>query len=124
IDLSWLSYTRSGSVLFFLSSYCKVCNPQAVIESIIKYPGFSYVIFYEGSDTTVADQEESLLERGVKMHSFQMNLLEKNLKVHLLPYQLVLNRVGQVISSGIINNLPMIDVLMMPLVRSVENSKK
>jgi hypothetical protein len=122
VDLSWLSQTRNGSVMFFLSSYCEVCDADIVIETINEYPEYSYAIFFESPNNPVTNYTKFLEERSVRLYSFQINQLESSIKVQLVPFQLVLNKVGQVITAGIINTLPMIKALMMPLIRTKENN--
>ncbi|QYR21110.1 hypothetical protein KZ483_25905 [Paenibacillus sp. sptzw28] len=122
-DLSWLKDTMNGSILFFLSHYCEACDAEVVLEAIKKYPEFSYIIFFEGPVNPVSNYKQLLDERNVKLYSFHIDQIENSLKVQLIPYQLVLNKVGQVITAGIINTLPMIEDLMLPLLRVMENNK-
>ncbi|MFC5702308.1 hypothetical protein ACFPVX_13480 [Cohnella faecalis] len=123
VDLSWLSQTVNGSVMFFLSSYCEVCDAEIVIQTINDFPEYSYAIFFESPNNPVLRHAKLLDERGVKLYPFQLNQLESSIKVQLVPFQLVLNTVGQVITAGIINTLPMIKALMMPLIRTKENNR-
>ncbi|MFB9324414.1 hypothetical protein ACFFSY_00470 [Paenibacillus aurantiacus] len=122
IDLTSVAKTGNGSVLFFISSSCEACNAEAVREAIQTYPEFSYIVFYEGSRNPIPSA--FLESRHVAHHSFQIDLLVKNMNLNMLPYQLVLNQVGQVIAAGIINTLPMIEDLMMPLIRAAGKIKQ
>ncbi|WP_340388613.1 hypothetical protein [Paenibacillus sp. FSL E2-0151] len=120
VDLSWIYKSRQGSALFFLSGGCEACDINPIKKTIENYPDFDYAIFYEGP--TRAD-EEYFNEKKVRYYYCDLAKIEKELFVKVAPFQLVVNKIGQVVTAGVCNHEEHIGNLLSPLLRVSTNNK-
>jgi hypothetical protein len=120
VDLSWIYESRQGSALFFLSGGCEACDINPIKKTIENYPEFDYAIFYEGP--TPAD-EEYFIKKKVRYYYCDLAKIEKELFVKVAPFQLVVNKVGQVVTAGVCNHEEHIENLLLPLTRVLASNK-
>lgn len=118
-DTKYLSNTINGSSLYFLSEGCQACDLNPILKTIRKYQEFQHVIFYEGIEKLIIDKDFC---PNTIIYSCNLESIEKQLNIKVVPYHLVLNRIGQVITAGVINNDIQIENHLSPLIRAVQQS--
>lgn len=121
-NLKWLKNTEHGSVLYFISNYCSACNIEVLIETYLKHNHFSYVIFYEGYTEDGLQSIRSKYD-DIKIYAYNSKIMEVELKIRVVPFMLVLNKIGQVIAADIVNTYAHSHELIKPLLRSIERIK-
>ncbi|ADM68057.1 hypothetical protein GMA19_00173 [Paenibacillus polymyxa E681] len=101
ISLDWIKQVCSGSILFFMSSYCSACHMEVVEDFIEEFPQFDYGIFYETSEEQFAEHTKPFLGKA-HLYPCDLSRLKPQTLVNSVPYALALNKMGQVTGAGVI----------------------
>ncbi|AET58417.1 hypothetical protein HPL003_08270 [Paenibacillus terrae HPL-003] len=101
VSLDWIKQVDSGSVLFFMSSYCSACHMEVMEDFIEEFPQFDYGIFYETSEEQFAEHTKPFLGKA-HLYPCDLGRLKPQTQVNSVPYALVLNKMGQVTGAGVI----------------------
>ncbi|WP_405081972.1 hypothetical protein ACI48J_04975 [Paenibacillus chitinolyticus] len=118
-SLQWLKQTEFGGVIFVFSKHCTACNMDIALETFNKHQEIAYAMFCEG----YSEEEFSELgdkHEGLKLYAHEMSCLEAELNIQVVPYMLVVNKIGQIIGGGIVNSYEHVFNLIKPLLRVIE----
>lgn len=116
-----LRHTKNGSVVFIMSATCAACHMEPIQEFVNDYRGFTYCLLFEGDKKTMNDQIE-IYNFDIPFYQCEVTKLEKQLNTDIVPYVLILNKIGQVIGAGIFNNYDRLKLLADPLIKVYERS--
>ncbi|MEC0231593.1 hypothetical protein [Paenibacillus alba] len=99
IDFAWVAQQACGTVIFVMSESCGACRYDAIEEIVQSYSSFSYCMLLNGAPDCV----ETLLS----MHAFLFPIIRtdfthirKVFNFDSVPFVIILNKKGQVISCG------------------------
>ncbi|MVO98603.1 hypothetical protein [Paenibacillus lutrae] len=122
VSFDWLRHTERGTLVFILSGTCSACNTEPVISFMNKYPHFDYCILFEGSLQSLEDHRKEL-DSNVPIYPCDTVKLHAQLKVNVVPYVIVLNKIGQAVGADIFDNLARLERVASPLIRVYEPIK-
>jgi len=98
IDISNLSKSENGTLVFILSDYCSACNIQVVTTMTQSHPEFNYCIFYEAGESQIA------VSNSVEVLKVEIREIENYLNYGaVMPWVFALNQVGQIVGGGVFN---------------------
>lgn len=122
VCFEWLRRTEHGTIVFFMSATCTACNMKPAISFMDLYPDFDYCLLFEGSPEAYEEQRSQLAPE-VAMHRCETTKLQARLKVNVVPYVIVLNKIGQAIGADIFHDLAKLQKVASPLIRVYQNGK-
>jgi hypothetical protein len=117
VDLSWISRTKYGSALFFISSSCSACDINVPLECSIKYDQLEFAVFCENYDDLI--NELSMKYPKVKFYRTNSSYIEAGFGIRAVPFLLVVNCIGQIIQAGIASRESSVTGLLQPLLNVI-----
>lgn len=120
-SFQWLRSAEYGSVVFLMSAHCSACHMGPIQEFVENFRAFNYCVLFEGSDEVVEMQRE-VYDIDIPFYISDPIKLQNQLHVGVMPFALVLNKIGQVVGAGIFNDYEKLKRLANPLIQVYENS--
>lgn len=121
VSFQWLRETERGAVVFLLSAYCSACSMEPVQEFAERFGAFRYCVLFEGSAEAMEQQRE-IYDLDMPFYLCDTVKLQSQLKIGVVPYALILNKLGQAVGAGIFNDCGKLEQLAAPLIRVYERS--
>ncbi|MBU7316687.1 hypothetical protein [Paenibacillus oleatilyticus] len=121
VSFQWLRETEHGSVVFLMSASCSACSMAPVQEFTERFEAFRYCVLFEGSEEAMEQQRE-IYDLDMPFYLCDTVKLHSQLKVGIVPYALILNKLGQAVGADIFNDCEKLERLAAPLIRVYERS--
>lgn len=121
LSFEWIRHSKHGSLVFMVSATCMACRMEPIQKFVDHYKDFEYCVFFEGSRESMNTQKE-IYDFDIPFYQCDSNKIQKHLKINVVPYVLVLNKIGQVVSAGIFNDYGNLKQLANSLIRVYERS--
>ena len=118
-DMTWLKGSDFGSVLYFSSKDCSACNIEVAFTTYLEHSQFNYAIFCENYDNESLKEIRGRFEK-VRVYEYDLNCIGEELDVNVVPFMLVTNKLGQVITAGVVNEYQHALELLGPLLRVMQ----
>lgn len=122
ISFNWDYKVQYSTVIFIMSQYCSACDYTAVKKFTQKYKKFTYLIFIEGSNDFV-NNIISKYEFPFDFLRCDLDIINKELNIKIIPFVIGINRVGQIVAGGLINSIESIEREMKPLLDVFYNER-
>lgn len=105
VDLTWITHTDIGTIIFLLSPTCTACDPKIINEFIRLNPLMNYAIFFHLDDGQTAEdffQED----HNVKLYNCDIRIIDDQIDCgSIVPFMLVVNKIGKIFSGNIYNHI-------------------
>ncbi|KQO10860.1 hypothetical protein [Paenibacillus sp. Leaf72] len=120
-DMSWIKESNYGSVLYFFGANCQACDIEVAFKTYSNHKEFNYVIFCENYNDELLKEYQTRHE-SVKVYAYNSRCISSEIGVNVVPFMLVVNKIGQIITAGVVNSYDHSQELLSPLVRTVQRS--
>lgn len=102
-ELSWLSRTERGAVVFVMSAGCEACDLSAAAALMLERPELDYLLLAEAGDEQFASLKAELEGYPCTIERCDISAVAAQTPIKVIPFMLVLNREGTVVGSGLFN---------------------
>ncbi|MEC0231971.1 MULTISPECIES: hypothetical protein [Paenibacillus] len=122
VSFEWMQHTNHGTIIFIMSEACSACNIEPAISFMKAHPAFDYCLLYEGTPQSV-DEQQAGLPVEIRIHRCDTMKLHNQIKVNVVPYVLVFNKIGQAVGADTFHDLTGLERTASPLIRVYRNGQ-